>query len=97
MAVGVMFDFPGVSASQYEEACRRLNNGNLMRSLSDWPNGGVLSHVAGPTPNGWRVVDVWESEDELGRFAETLMPILKENGFPDAQPQIFQIHNFVNR
>jgi hypothetical protein len=54
-----------------------------------------LSHVAGPTPNGWRVVDVWESEADLMKFAGVLMPILKSLGFPDITPEIIPAHNFV--
>jgi hypothetical protein len=97
MPIGVLFEFPGVTQAQYDEACSRLNNGKPLRSLSDWPSGGVLSHVAGPTPNGWRVVDVWESEADLQKFAGRLMPILKDVGMPEVQPQVFPVHNFVNR
>jgi hypothetical protein len=49
MAIGVLFEFPGVSAEQYEEVCRHLNNGELLTTLADWPNEGCLFHVAGPT------------------------------------------------
>ena len=32
------------------------------------PAGGIL-HVAGPSPNGgWRIVEVWESEEDAHRF-----------------------------
>jgi hypothetical protein len=41
---------------------------------SDWPVERVLAHLAGPIPDGWLVVDVWESEAAFGRFAEQLMP-----------------------
>jgi hypothetical protein len=39
-----------------------------MESLSDWPVEGILSHVAGQTENGFRVVDVWESKEACDRF-----------------------------
>ena len=97
MPIGVMFDFPGVSQAQYEGVCRGLNHGRLLRSLADWPVPGILSHTAGPTPNGWRVIDVWESEEAFGRFGEVIGPLLQKQGFPDAAPQVFPIHNFVNR
>jgi hypothetical protein len=95
MAIGVLFEFPGVKQAQYDAVLKKLTNGRTMKSLSDWPVPGVLSHVAGPTPNGWRVVDVWESEAALKKFAAILMPILKEVGFPDVPPQIFPAHNFI--
>ena len=95
MAIGVLFDFPGATQAQYDEAVKKLTNGGTLRSLSDWPVKGLLSHVAGPTPNGWRVMDVWESEADLMTFAEILMPIIKAVGFPESPPQIFPAHNFV--
>jgi hypothetical protein len=52
MAIGVLFEFPGVTEAQYDGVCRKLNNGQVLRALSDWPKGGILSHVAGPTATG---------------------------------------------
>ena len=37
MAIGVYFNFPGSTLDQYDEAGRRLNNGQPMRALADWP------------------------------------------------------------
>ena len=45
--------------------------------------------------NGFRVVDVWESEDAFRRFGETLMPILEEIGV-EGQPEIYPAHTFVS-
>ena len=33
------------------------------------PIEGLVAHVAGPVPEGWRIVDVWETEDHWQRFA----------------------------
>jgi len=95
MAIGVLLEFPGVTQGQYEEVLKKLTNGGTLRSLSDCPIKGLLFHVAGPTSNGWRVVDVWESESDLMRFVEILMPIQKALGFPDSAPQTFAAHNFI--
>jgi hypothetical protein len=95
MAIGVLFEFPGVTQAQYDDVLKRLSNGRGFSKLADWPVAGVLAHVAGPTPGGWRVVDVWESEAKLMQFAEVLMPILKAAGFPEAPPQIFPAYNFI--
>ena len=95
MAIGVLFEFPGVTQAQYDDAAKRLTKGGQLRSLSDWPAKGLLSHAAGPTPNGWRVMDVWETEADLMRFAEILMPILEQVGIPETAPQIFPAYNFV--
>src|ERR1700674_5814756 len=95
MAIGVLFEFPGVTAAQYDGVTKKLTGGHGLRSLSDWPVKGILSHVAGQTPNGWRVVDVWESEAAFAKFGAVLMPLLEEFKFPQVQPQIFPIHNHI--
>ena len=95
MAIGVLFEFRGVGQAQYDLAIKKMTDGKGLRALSQWPVPGVLAHMAGPTPDGWRVVDVWESEEAFGKFGAYLQPIIKEAGFPDVAPQIFPLHNFV--
>jgi hypothetical protein len=94
MAVGVLFELPGVTQEQYETITDKLTGGSGLSSLSDWPVEGVLAHIAGPSQNGWRVVDVWESEEAFQRFGEHLIPITQELGL-QPQPQLFPLHNFV--
>jgi hypothetical protein len=70
--------------------CRRGKK-TRMESASDWAEGGVQVHIAGEGTNGFRVVDVWESEDAFRRFGEKLMPILQELGItiqPDLYPPL---------
>ena len=62
--------------------------------MTDWPVEGILSHTAGPTDDGWRVVDVWKSEEAFRAFGEVLVPILQEVGL-GGEPQVFAVHNFV--
>jgi hypothetical protein len=95
MAIGVLFEFPGVTQAQYDAVLDKLTGGRGLKRLSDWPVKGVLFHVAGPTEKGWRVVDVWESEEAFRTFGGKLMPILQESGFPPVTPQVFAVHNLV--
>ncbi len=95
MAVLMLQDIPGGTQEQYEQVEARLTDGRGFKSPSDWPVEGLLSHATGPTENGWRVVDVWESEEAFQRFGEVLGPVLEEVGAPASEPQISQIHNFV--
>jgi hypothetical protein len=46
---------------------------------------GFISHAGGPSPNGgWRVVEVWESEDDGKRwFEENVKPNLPPGITPD--------------
>jgi hypothetical protein len=54
-----------------------------------------LAHIAGQSPSGFRVVDVWESEEASQRFAEKLIPILREVGV-EGEPEVYSTHTFVS-
>lgn len=94
MPILMVHDSPGATQEQYEQVIASLNGGRGLKSLSDWPVEGILSHTAGPTANGWRVIDVWGSEAAFQRFGEVIGPLLQEMGYP-GEPQIFQLYNFV--
>jgi hypothetical protein len=94
MPVLMVHDGPGGTKEQYDEVCSRLTGGRGLTSLSDWATGGILSHAAVPTDTGWRVVDVWESEEAFQRFGEVIGPIPHEVGMP-GQPRLFALDNFV--
>jgi hypothetical protein len=96
MAVVLVHHGPSVTRERYTETVRRLTDGkDRMESPSDWPVEGLLMHVAGEGPNGFRVVDVWESEDACNRFGEMLGPVLQEVGITDA-PEMYPPHAFVS-
>ena len=96
MAIGVYFNFENTTLEQYDEICRRLNNGQPMTKLSDWPGGGCLEHAAWQEESGaLGVFDVWESAESFQSFGGKLMPILGEVGLPQAEPHIVELHNFV--
>jgi hypothetical protein len=95
MPIGVLFEFRGVTKADYEKVVDRLTKGKGLKRLSDWPAPGILFHVAGPTDNGWRVVDVWESEKAFADFGEKLRPVMQEVKFPETTPQFFPVHNLV--
>lgn len=95
MPVVAVFQGPTLTREKYEESVRRLTGGKGLRSPADWPVPGLLVHAAGQGPNGFRVVDVWESEDAFRRFGETLVPILKAVGV-EGQPEVYPAHTFVS-
>jgi hypothetical protein len=95
MAVVLVHQGPSLTQERYEETVRRLTGGSgRLESPADWPVEGLLVHIAGEAESGFRVVDVWESEDACRRFGEKLSPILKEVGIEDG-PDIYPIHTFV--
>jgi hypothetical protein len=94
--VVAVFQSPSLTQERYEESVRKLTGGkSRLESAADWPVDGLLAHIAGQAPSGFRVVDVWESEDAFRRFGETLMPILQEIGV-EGQPEISPAHTFVS-
>lgn len=96
MPVVAVFQSPSLTKERYEESVRKLTDGkSRLESPADWPVEGLLSHVAGQTDNGFRVVDVWESEDAFRRFGETLMPVLEELGV-EGKPEIYPAHTYVS-
>jgi hypothetical protein len=96
MAVVLVHQGPTVTKERYEETVRKLTDGqSRMESPSDWPVAGLLVHAAGEGPNGFRVVDVWESEEACNQFGDVLTPILQEVGI-DEQPELYEAHTFVS-
>jgi len=87
MAVATMVDNPNGSQEIYERVRALLG--------VDRPAGGIL-HVAGPSPNGgWRVIELWESEDDARGFVkERLLPAFEAVGVPaPPQPEIWPVHS----
>ncbi len=89
MAVAMLLDNPHGSQEIYERlrALIELNR----------PAGGIC-HLAGPGPDGgWRVVDVWESEEDAHRFFEEhVLPAAEAIGAPPPPaPQLWRIHNHM--
>jgi hypothetical protein len=96
MPVVLIHQGPTVTQERYDETVRRLTGGrSRMEKPSDWPVEGLLAHAAGQSPTGFRVVDVWESEEACRRFGEKLMPLLQDIGISD-QPEMYPTHTFVS-
>lgn len=92
----VLISPPGFTREQYEESVRKLTGGKgPLSSVADWPVKGLLAHIAGEGPNGFRVVDVWESREALDSFGARLMPIFAEIGVK-GEPEIYETHTFVS-
>ena len=86
-AITAVFDISRMTSKQYDQTIKDLEAAGAPK--------GRLYHVANSKTGGWLVVDVWESEELLGAFAQTLMPILHKNGVTPPQPQIHPVHNII--
>lgn len=79
----VMVDMPDMTAELFDAATK-------MQGLDSGLPEGCLVHVAGPGPEGWRVISVWESNEKLQQFvANTLRPAHSKLGIaPPAKPAV---------
>jgi len=96
MPIVLVHQGPTLTKERYEEAVGRLTGGRRqLRSPADWPVEGLLIHAAGQGDSGFRVVDLWESEEAARRFGVIAGPILQELGVTDV-PEIYAAHAFVS-
>ena len=92
MAYGVVHQFAGGTADQYEKSIAAVHpaDGSLPA--------GQIFHAAGPTEGGWLITAIHESKESWERFRDgILMPQLKA-GIPggfDVPPQemTFEVDN----
>jgi hypothetical protein len=91
VAIAMMVDNPEGSQEVYEKIRAQLG--------LEKPAGGIF-HVAGPSPKGgWRVIEVWESEEEADRFfRERFMPALQALGLmgPPPMREFWPVHNAMS-
>ena len=89
MPVALMVDNPQGSQEIYDQVRTEVG--------LDRPAGGML-HIAGPSPNGgWRVIEVFDSEDAARRFVtERLAPAFQAIGAPPPPPpELWSVHNYM--
>ena len=90
MAFARMFNNPNVKKEQYDATREKLGVSN-----DNMPEGGVI-HFSGEGPDGsWRVVEVWESEENARAWDEKLEPVLAEQGIRRPAPETWQVHNLL--
>ena len=74
MAVVVVNNIQGADQSFYEKISSRVVPDNQLPT-------GCRDHIAGPTDDGWRVISVWDSDDQFQQFrSETLIPAIEAAG-----------------
>ena len=85
--IAVLMEFRGVGQDKYDAVIRDLELGGKAYK------GGVF-HAAGPMDGGWRIVDVWDSQEALDTFMrEKLGATMQKNGVPEPQLTIWPVHN----
>jgi len=75
MAVAFVFQSGQVDQVGYAGLMKAIGRESLSAPVAP----GLVAHLAGPTPEGgWRVVDVWESEEAANAFygSEQFRPVM---------------------
>jgi quinol monooxygenase YgiN len=94
MAIAVVADIP--SREVYEQVNEQLFGTKRPTESIE----GNIIHSAGEGPNGFRVVDIWESKEAFETFMnERIMPAMQEAGLEmtGSPPEIIDlIHVIVN-
>ena len=83
--VHVSMDFPGATTQEYDRVHAKLTAA---------PIPGVLVHSCIKTPDGLRIVDVWESEEQFQTFAQGMREAVLAEGFGEPQNlTVLPVHN----
>jgi hypothetical protein len=92
MGFTVLFEMEGVTTAQYD------NIWKVLERIGETAPKGRRFHVGSPTPSGFYVVDVWDSMEELDKFAKAaLVPAMIESGVTPGQPRVLPSHLIVAR
>ncbi len=87
MAIATLAEVPGLTQEQYDDAVREVG----------LPAPGQIFHLAGPMEGGWRVLEVWESQEAADTFYhERLEQALQNAGITGVQQTVFQVHNIAS-
>jgi hypothetical protein len=82
----VQFNFPGMTAQQYEQVMDELQNTGHSEIQ------GRIHHVSVVKDNGIQVVGVWESQEDFNSFTNIVMPIFNKFGIAPVQPTVTPVY-----
>jgi hypothetical protein len=89
MAIGFYFAPEAMSAAQYDDVTRQLDE------AGHGAPPGRMYHCAFEAAGGIAVFDVWDSQESFDAFGETLMPILAGAGVDPGEPMVSRVHNII--
>jgi hypothetical protein len=84
-----IFRVPGMTPEQYDNIHKDLDAIGQRRQEKR------PIHIMALWNNGSTVIDVWDSQEDLNKFFETLGPILVKNGVNPPEPEILPVHDIL--
>jgi len=91
MSVLIRFAPKSLTAEQYDDVVRRLNEAGV------FPADGLDYEVCFGSGDQYRVSQVWDTQEQLDAFGAKLMPILNEVGIDPGQPETVGVHNIIKQ
>jgi hypothetical protein len=87
----IRFAPPSLTAPQYDDVVRRLNEAGV------FPADGLDYEICFGSEGNLKVSQVWDSREQMEAFGQRLMPILAEVGIDPGEPEIVEVHNIIRR
>lgn len=87
MAIGAIFE-GNYTQAQYVQVNQQLSPDNR-------PPPGMLYHAAGPTEQGFCVIEVWESQEAMQQYFEQKLGAALQQASISITPQFFQVTNIM--
>jgi hypothetical protein len=89
VSVVVIATTPDMTAEQYDQSVHSFQQEGQLPA-------GCTAHIAGPSPEGWRVITVWDSAEQAAAFGrDVLGPKLQQLGVAPTAPVIYPAHNVI--
>lgn len=90
MSIARVFDAKGWTVEQYDQLIQMMNLGGHSAP-------GVLYNWSARTPEGVRVVDVYQDRESADRIAqEKIGPIIQQLGLPMPEISEFEVHSTLH-
>jgi hypothetical protein len=91
MSLVIRFAPPSLTAQQYDEVVRRLNEAGV------FPAEGLDYELCFGAEDHLKVSQVWDSQEHLDAFGEQLRPILADVGIDPGEPEVLEVHNIIKQ
>ena len=89
MSVLVRFTPSSLTAEQYDESVRRLEE------MGEFPPDGMSYHLCFGSDGDLKVSEIWDSREQLEAFGAKLMPVLADIGIEPGTPELIDVYNEV--
>jgi hypothetical protein len=91
MSLVIRFSPPSLTAKQYDDAVRRLEEEGV------FPADGLDYEICFGSGDKMKVSQVWDSREQMEAFGARLRPILEELKIDPGSPDVMEVHNIIRR